>query len=152
MSKRLRICIVSSIGGHLTEVMHLAPILSEHEVILVLNDVAPLPDFPFARVYRIVHAERDLKVLYNFLESARILQEEDPDIVLSTGAGPAVPFAVLARLFTRSRIIFVESAAAVAKATLTGRLMYPLAHTFFYQWVGVAKYYPRGEKASVHFG
>jgi len=152
MSRRLRICIVSSIGGHLTEVMHLAPILREHEVILVLNDVAPFADFPFARVYRIVHAERDIKVLYNFLESAQILREEDPDIVLSTGAGPAVPFALLARLFTRARIIFVESAAAVSRATLTGRGMYPLAHRFFYQWDGVAKFFPRGEKASVHFG
>lgn len=152
MSQRLRICIVSSIGGHLTEVMHLAPILRDHDVVLVLNDVAPLPDFPFARVYRIVHAERDSKVLYNFLESAQILRHEDPDIVLSTGAGPAVPFALLARLFTRARIIFVESAAAVSKATLTGRLMYPLAHRFFYQWDGVARFFPRGEKASVHFG
>ncbi len=152
MAKRLRICIVSSVGGHLTEVMHLAPILRDHEVVLVLNDAAPLPDFPFARVYRIVHAERDAKVLYNIFESAQILLHEDPDIVLSTGAGPAVPFALLARLFTRSRIIFIESAAAVSRATLTGRLMYPITHRFFYQWDGVARFFPRGEKASVHFG
>ncbi len=152
MARRLRICIVSSIGGHLTEVMHLAPILREHEVVLVLNDEISLPDFPFARVYRIVHAERDIRVIYNFFESAQILRQEDPDIVLSTGAGPAVPFALLARLFTRARIVYIESAAAVSDATLTGRLIYPLAHRFFYQWEGVAKYYPRGEKASVHFG
>jgi beta-1,4-N-acetylglucosaminyltransferase len=152
MAKRLRICIVSSVGGHLTEVMHLAPILRDHEVVLVLNDAAPLPDFPFARVYRIVHAERDPKVVYNFFESAQILLHEDPDIVLSTGAGPAVPFALLARLLTRSRIIFIESAAAVSRATLTGRLMYPITHRFFYQWDGVARFFPRGEKASVHFG
>lgn len=152
MSRRLRICIVSSVGGHLTEVMHLAPILREHEVVLVLNDQAPLPDFPFARVYRIVHAERDIKVLYNFLESAQILKHEDPDILLSTGAGPAVPIAILARLFTRARIVFVESAAAVSKPSLAGRLMYPISHRFFYQWDSVAKFFPRGEKASVHFG
>ena len=152
MTRRLRICIVSSVGGHLTEVMHLAPILRDYEVVLVLNDAAPLPDFPFVRVYRIVHAERDAKVLYNFLESARILVEEDPDIVLSTGAGPAIPFALLTRLLTRARIVYVESAAAVSHATLTGRLIYPLAHRFFYQWDGVAKFFPRGEKASVHFG
>ena len=132
--------------------MHLAPILRDHEVALVLNDTAPLPDFQFARVYRVVHAERNAKVLYNFLESARILLHEDPDVVLSTGAGPAVPFALLARLCTRSRIVFVESAAAVSRPTLTGRLLYPIAHRFFYQWDDVARFYPRGEKASVHFG
>ena len=66
--------------------------------LLVLNDDTTLPDFPFARVYRIAHAERDWRVLLNVLESARILASENPDIVLSAGAGPAVPMALVARL------------------------------------------------------
>jgi beta-1,4-N-acetylglucosaminyltransferase len=148
----VKVLIVSSVGGHLTEIMHLAPVLAGHEVVLVLNDEAALPDFPFKRVYRIAHAERDVRVLLNFLEGARILREEDPDIVLSAGAGPAVPVGLLARIATRARVIFVESAAAVARPTLTGRLMHPIAHAFFYQWGSVARFFPRAEKASVHFG
>jgi UDP-N-acetylglucosamine:LPS N-acetylglucosamine transferase len=148
----LKILVVSSVGGHLTEIMQLAPVLRDHEVVLVLNDEAALPDFPFARVYRIVHAERDARVLYNFLECARILRAEDPDVVLSAGAGPAVPMALVARLCTRARIVFVESAAAVQRPTLTGRLLYPIAHRFFYQWPALAGFFPRGEKASIHFG
>jgi UDP-N-acetylglucosamine:LPS N-acetylglucosamine transferase len=148
----LKILVVSSVGGHLTEIMQLAPIFEGHEVVLVLNDQATLPDFPFARVYRIVHAERDARVLYNFLEAARILREEDPDLVVSAGAGPAVPLALLARIGTRARIVFVESAAAIERPTLTGRLMYPIAHHFFYQWSSLARFFPRAEKASIHFG
>lgn len=148
----MKILVVSSVGGHLTEIMQLAPVLARHEVVLVLNDEAALPDFPFARVYRIAHAERDARVLVNFLEAARILRAEDPDIVLSAGAGPAVPVALVARLCTRARIVFIESAAAVARPTLTGRLMYPIAHRFFYQWSAVAHFFPRAEKASIHFG
>lgn len=148
----MKILVVSSVGGHLTEIMQLAPILSAHEVVLVLNDQATLPDFPFARVYRIVHAERDARVFYNLLEAARILREEDPDLVVSAGAGPAVPVALLARIGTRARIVFVESAAAIDRPTLTGRLMYPIAHHFFYQWSSLARFFPRAEKASIHFG
>lgn len=148
----MKILVVSSVGGHLTEIMQLAPIFEGHEVVLVLNDQATLPDFPFARVYRIVHAERDARVLYNFLEAARILREEDPDLVVSAGAGPAVPLALLARIGTRARIVFVESAAAIERPTLTGRLMYPIAHHFFYQWSSLARFFPRAEKASIHFG
>jgi len=148
----LKILVVSSVGGHLTEIMQLAPLLAGHEVVLVLNDDAALPDFPFARVYRIAHAERDLRVLWNVLEAARILREEDPDVVLSAGAGPAVPVALVARIGTRARIVFVETAAAIARPTLTGRLMAPLSHHFFYQWDSLARFFPRGERASIHFG
>ncbi len=148
----MKILIVSSVGGHLTEIMQLAPVLSGHEVVLVVNDETTLPDFPFARVYRIAHAERDLRVLYNFWESARILKEEDPDIVLSAGAGPAVPLSLLARIGTRARIVFVESAAAIKRPTLTGRLMYPIAHHFFYQWSALRSFFPKAERASIHFG
>lgn len=148
----MKILIVSSVGGHLTEIMQLSQALVGHEVILCVNDETTLPDFPFARVYRIVHAERDFRVLLNFLESARILVEEDPDIVLSAGAGPAVPLSLLARLGTRARVVFIESAAAVVRPTLTGRLMYPIAHQFFYQWGSLGRFFPKGERASIHFG
>jgi UDP-N-acetylglucosamine:LPS N-acetylglucosamine transferase len=148
----MKVLIVSSVGGHLTEVMQLAPALRGHEVVLVVNDEAHLPDFPFARVYRIAHAERDLRVLTNLAEAARILLAEDPDVIVSAGAGPAVPLALVARLGTRARVVFVESAAAIQRPTLTGRLLYPVAHRFFYQWDELARFFPRAEKAEIHFG
>ena len=145
----MRMLVVSSVGGHLTEILELAPLLEGHEVVLVVNDAAALPSFAFARIYRIAHAERDAKVLLNLLEAARILTAEDPDVVLSAGAGPAVPFAILARLCTRARVVFVETAAAIARPTLTGRLVYALAHDFFYQWRSLERFYPRGKLAEL---
>ncbi len=148
----MRVLVVSSVGGHLTEVMQLAPLFAGHEVVLVVNDRAELPAFPFARVYRIAHAERDWRVLLNFAEAARILRREDPDVIVSAGAGPVVPFAVVARVLLGTRIVFLESAAAIVKPTLTGRLMYPLAHDFFYQWPALERFFPRGRLAPVVFG
>lgn len=142
----MRILVVSSVGGHLTEIMTLGPSLRHHSVTLVVNDEAQLPDFPFERVYRISHAERDWRVLYNLCEAARIIRVEQPDIILSAGAGPAVPVALVGRLAGAS-IVFVESAAAVTHPTLTGRLMHPLAHRFFYQWSSLSGAFPRGELA-----
>jgi beta-1,4-N-acetylglucosaminyltransferase len=150
--RSLKIVIVSSVGGHLTEVMQLAPIFHDHEVVLVVNDAAELPAFPFARVYQIAHAERDLRVVVNFAEAARILLHERPDVVVSAGAGPAVPFAIVARWLFGCRVIYVESAAAIRKPTLTGRLMYKIAHDFFYQWPGLERFFPRGRFAPVVFG
>ena len=148
----MRILLVSSVGGHLTELMQLRSVLDGHHVALVVNDEAALPDFPFGAVYRIAHAERDWRVLLNMAEAARILQAEQPDIVLSMGAGPAVPFAVVARALTGAKIIFVESAAAVRRPTMTGRLIYPLAHRFFFQWPALKRVFRKGELAQVLFG
>jgi beta-1,4-N-acetylglucosaminyltransferase len=147
----MNVLIVSSIGGHLTEVMRLAPVFTGHRVALVVNDHAPLPPFPFAAVYRVAHAERDWRVLLNLSEAARIFEAERPQVLLSAGAGPAVPFAIVARLFTNCRVVYLESASAVTAPTLTGRLMYPLAHDFFFQWPSLKKYFPKGDLARVVF-
>ncbi len=145
----MRVLLVSSVGGHLTELMELAPVLREHEVILVVNDDVQLPNFPFARVYRIAHAERDWRVLLNLAEAARILAEERPEIIVSAGAGPAVPVALIGKLTIGARVVFIESAAAVTRPTLTGRLMYALSDRFFFQWPGLVRYFPRGELAKL---
>lgn len=141
----MRILLVSSVGGHLTEIMELAPVLRDHEVSLVVNDEASLPDFPFRRVYRIAHAERDWRVALNLLECLAILDREEPAAILSAGAGPAVTMAIAARLATNARVVFIETAAAVERPTLTGRLMYPLAHRFFVQWPALKRWFPRAE-------
>jgi beta-1,4-N-acetylglucosaminyltransferase len=149
---KLKILVVSSVGGHLTEVMQLSPIFEAYEVVLVVNDVAELPTFPFSAVYQIAHAERDLRVIVNLAEAARILVHERPDVVVSAGAGPAVPFAAVARWLFGCRVVYLESAAAIRKPTLTGRLMYRIAHDFFYQWPALKRYFPNGHLAPVVFG
>jgi beta-1,4-N-acetylglucosaminyltransferase len=146
-----RILIVSSVGGHLDEVMLLAPALRAHDVSLVVNERCDLPSFPFRRIYRICHAERDWRVAVNFAEAARILLAEDPDLILSAGAGPVVPFAVLTRMFGRARLVFVESAAAVARPSLSGKIMARLAHDFFYQWPQLEPFFPAGRCVPVVF-
>ena len=146
-----RILIVSSVGGHLDEVMQLAPLLERHEVSLVVNERCELPVFDFGRVYRICHAERDWRVVKNLTEAARILLSELPDVILSTGAGPAVPFAVAARLLGNIRVVFTEIASAVVRPSLFGRIMYFLSHDFFYQWPALARFFPKGKLVELTF-
>lgn len=146
--RRLKICVVSSVGGHLREVLQLRPALEPHDVFYVLNDETPIP-LPERR-YRIAHAERDLRVLWNLVEAARILRRERPDVVLSAGAGPAVPVALVGKLLGAT-VIFVETFGAVTRPSLTGRLLYRLADHFFYQWGPLARFYPRGRHAGAVF-
>lgn len=109
----------------------------------VVNDPVPLREGMTGRTYFIRHSERDLFFFVNLVEALRILRRERPSVILSTGAGPAVPFAIAGRLMS-IKSIFVETFARVTNPSLTGRLMYWLAAEFFYQWPDLARHFPRG--------
>jgi hypothetical protein len=55
-----------------------------------------------------------------------------------------VPFAIVGRLFFRTRVVFVETMTRVDRPSMTGRILYWLAHDFFYQWPQLQPFYPRG--------
>jgi len=55
-----------------------------------------------------------------------------------------VPFALVARVLPGTRVIFIESAARINEPSMTGRIMYRLAHRFYYQWRSLAPFCPRG--------
>lgn len=141
----MRICIVSSCGGHLTEVRCLKPAYDKHDHFYVLNDKALLPDDMEARTMFIAHSERDWRFVLNLWEAFRILQRTRPQVILSTGAGPAVPFALVGRLLFDTRVVFVETITRIDRPSLTGRLMYWLAHDFFYQWDSLRVFFPRAK-------
>lgn len=138
----MRICIVSSCGGHLTEVRCLSRAYDCYDHFYVLNEQTVLPADMKNKTYFITHSERDWRFVVNLWEAFRVLWKEKPDVILSTGAGPAVPFAIVGRLFFGTRVIFVETMTRIMRPSLTGRLMYRLAHDFFYQWESLRSYFP----------
>lgn len=140
----LKVCIVSSCGGHLTEVRCLKEAYAAYEHFYVLNDKALLPPDMEGRTYFITHSERDWKQLVNLVEAWRILKKDKPQVILSTGAGPAVPFALVGKLLG-IKFIFVETITRVQAPSLTGRIMYWLADDFFYQWESLGRYFPKGK-------
>ena len=82
-----------------------------------------------------------LKALFSCV---RLIRTASPDLVLVNGPGTCVPVAVLGRLFG-SRVIFVESWCRVESLSLTGRIMYWVAHRFVVHWPELVRRYPRAE-------
>ena len=140
----MKVCIVSSCGGHLTEARCLKRAYEGYEHFFVVNDRVILPPDMRGRTYFITHSERDWKFIVNLLEAVRILARERPDVILSTGAGPAVPFAILGKALFRCKVIFVETITRVKAPSLTGRIMYFLADDFFYQHDALKTFFPKG--------
>jgi len=147
----LKICIVSSCGGHLTEVRQLKSAYAGYDHFYVINDSVELPEDMRGRTYFIRHSERDWLFVVNLWEALRILMRERPDVILSTGAGPVVPFALVARLLLPTRILFIETATRISQPSMTGRIMYWLAHRFYYQWRSLEPHFRRGTYGGVVF-
>lgn len=127
----------------MSEIRALLPIYARYNYFYVVNDRIELPDDMKGRTYFIRHSERDWKLLLNFWEAWNILRRERPRLLLSTGAGPIVPFAFLAKLLG-IRLIFIEIGNQVVHPSVTGRIMYYLSDRFYYQWKTLARFFPRG--------
>ncbi len=78
----------------------------------------------------------------NTLVAFKVLFKEKPDIIISSGAGVAIPFFYLGKLL-RKKLVFIEAYERVENPSLTGRLVYPLTDVFIVHWEEQKKYFPK---------
>jgi len=131
-----RVLLVCSTGGHLAQLMRLRPWWERHERAWVTFDKADArAHLAKERTWWAHHpTTRNVpNLLRNVVLARRVLAAEKPDVVISNGAGSAVPFMVLAR---RQGIptVYVEVFDRVDSPTLTGRLVRPFTDLFCVQW------------------
>ena len=82
-----------------------------------------------------------LLFVVNVFQSGCLVLRLRPRIVITTGAGMAVPFALLSRLIG-ARLIFIETAACIDKPSYTGRILGRFASQVFVQWEESLENYP----------
>ena len=85
-------------------------------------------------------------LLRNLLVAWRVVRDVRPRVVVTTGAGVAVPFAWVARL-RGAKVVYVESLARIEGPSLTYRLIAPVATRRYVQWPELAKALPRSRFA-----
>jgi beta-1,4-N-acetylglucosaminyltransferase len=95
------------------------------------------------RTYFINDPKRNpLKFLSNMARAARLFMKEKPDVVISTGAGMAIPFCYLCKAMGR-KVVFIETLAAIDKPSMSGKIIYPISDLFITQWKRNLKFYPK---------
>lgn len=133
--------LVASSGGHLLQLVHLASGLPEIDWQWVAFDTPDARHLLAGRavVYSHHPTNRNIRNLVRNTHLAwRLISQQRPRIVISTGAGVAVPFLWIGRIFG-ARVIYVESFARTEGLSLTGRLVRPVVHRLFVQWPGAAR-------------
>lgn len=145
MIKKLSICIPSSCGGHLREVLMLEKSYYNHNITYILNDKINNKKFMSNNnIYFITHIENYLFLFINFIQIYFILKKIKPNIIISTGASPAVITSLIAKYLFQSKIIFIESITRIKKPSKTGKLMYRISDTFIYRHKELKKFFPKG--------
>lgn len=142
----MRICLVGSSGGHLTHLYLLMEWWEKYERFWVTFDKEDarslLKDEKVFWCY--YPTNRNIKnLIRNTFLAVRILSKERPDIIISSGAAPAIPFFYIGKLFG-SKLIYIEVYDRIGTPTVTGRVVYPITDRFIIQWKEQADFYPKG--------
>ena len=144
--KPLKIALVCSHGGHLTEMQMLLPAFSGHDCVLITYRCDRTKDLAlWPRKYLLSNIGTNIiRMAKAFAQAILILLRERPDVVLSTGAEIAIPFLWIGKLLG-TRTVYVESWCRVHTRSGTGPLVYPIADLFLVQWPDMVHQY--GHKA-----
>jgi UDP-N-acetylglucosamine:LPS N-acetylglucosamine transferase len=139
-----KVLLVGSSGGHLAQLVALRPWYDERERAWVTFDTLDArSQLDGERVFWAAHpTTRNIpNLVRNLFLAFRLLPRERPDVVVSTGAGVAVPFFVVARLLG-IRTVYVEVYDRLDSRTLTARLCSPFTDLFCVQWEEQRALYP----------
>jgi beta-1,4-N-acetylglucosaminyltransferase len=142
----MRVLLVSSSGGHLLQLHNLKPWWERHDRCWVTFEKLDSQSLLAGERVAWAHhpTTRNLRNLARNLGLAwRLLRSFRPDVVVSSGAGVAFPFFLVARLLGQ-KTVYVEVYDRVDSATVTGRLCYPLSNLFLLQWEEQRRSYPKG--------
>ena len=149
MIMKKKVMYISSVGGHLTQLLQLKPMFSEFDYKIVTEKteitISMKNDYNIsylkygARNYPIKYI---FKFSYNILESFLIFLNYKPDYIITTGAHTAVPMCYIGKLFGK-KIIYIESFAKTKSPNLSGKIIYPIADLFIVQWESMLEIYPK---------
>ena len=142
-----KIALVSSSGGHLTQLHMLSKSWENYDRFWVTfnkDDANTL--LKGETVHHCYYpTNRSIKnTLKNTWLAIKLLTKEKPDLIISTGAAVAVPFFYIGKLLG-AKTIYVEIFDRMDTPTLTGKLVHPVTDKFIVQWDSMEQVYKNSE-------
>lgn len=141
----MKVCLVGSSGGHLSHLYMLKPFWKNKEHFWVTfdkEDARSLLDGE--RVFHCYYpTNRSIKaLLINTRIALKVLRNEKPDLIISTGAAVSIPFFYIGKIMG-AKLMYIEVFDRINKPTLSGKMVYPITDKFIVQWEEQKKVYPK---------
>ena len=141
----MKICLVGSSGGHLTHLYMLKPYWQNKERFWCTFDKEDARSLlQGERTYPVYFpSNRSIKaLLINTFRAIKILHKEKPDLIISSGAAPAIPFFWIGKL-TGAKTVYIEVFDRIDKGTISGKVCYPVTDVFIVQWEEMKQVYKK---------
>lgn len=143
----MKVLLVCSSGGHFKGLQQLRPFWEQHERVWVTfktaTTEASLAEETVFWAYS--PTNRNLPNLFkNLLLAFQVIRETQPQLIISTGAGVAVPFLIIGKLFG-SKTAFIESVTRIHTLSLSAKLVLPFLSVLYVQWAQLQTRYPQAE-------
>ncbi len=145
--EKLRICLVASAGGRLTELLKLADSWQQHEAIYISTAQAIANKLrQRGKTYVVGECNRQypLRVIKTLCQCTKIIVREHPDVVISTGAAPGVLMCLLRKLLA-AKVVWIDSITNVKWVSLSGRMVRYITDLFLVQWPDLVEQYKNVE-------
>jgi len=141
--KNIKICLISSSGGHYEQLKMLKPLEKKYNVFWITEKT---DYFSHADYFLLQTGMKDkfylIKTIINFIKSVYIWIKERPDYIVTTGTMIVFPMAFIAKIL-KKKLIFIETFARVYDGTRAGKILYKYSDLFIIQWESLKEIYPK---------
>lgn len=153
MLKNKRVMFISSVGGHLTQLLELKSMFKDYNYVLITEKTDVTIDLKNKyKMSYLPYGSRNQKFAYPFIlfwsciKSLFYFIKYNPNVIISTGANTAAAMCCLGKIFGK-KVIYIESFAKRTSPTITGKSIYKLHAytTFVVQWESMLEHYPKAE-------
>lgn len=141
------VLLVCSAGGHLLQLHLLSRAWQGQSHLWVTHDKDDSRSLLEAEpvVYAYGPTTRNVPNLMRNLRLAlRVIRRTRPQVLITTGAGLAVPFGWIGRSLG-VRVVYIESFTRIDRPSLSCRLVAPVADRIYVQWPELTKHVRRGK-------
>lgn len=145
-TKKPKLLLVSSSGGHWEQLQKLKPLLDKYGGVVVTEKTKF--DEPFANYFMKQTDLKDkfmiFKMIINSFRALGIWIKHRPNVIITTGTMVAYPFYLLSVVFHK-KFIFIETFGRANMATVAGKKMEKHSDLFLVQWETQKKFYKKAE-------
>ena len=130
------VLLICSSGGHLLQLAALRPAWGDFSRAWVTFDKSDARSLLRGERIIFAHGPTNRSVpnlLRNLRLAVAVIRRVRPKVILTTGAGVAVPFAWVGRL-AGARVVYVESFTRIDGPSLSCRMIAPVADRLYVQW------------------
>jgi UDP-N-acetylglucosamine--N-acetylmuramyl-(pentapeptide) pyrophosphoryl-undecaprenol N-acetylglucosamine transferase len=136
--------LIASLGGHLELLERVAPAFEGMRRVWITSEGARAASLRARgeEVRTLPRLDRSQRSPAALVAGIRLAVRERPTLVVTSGAGLAIPFSLTARAMG-ARLVFLETMARVTSGSLTGRVLSRVAADVLVQWPELRAQYPR---------